>query len=36
MNLKMSDAGWREPGMLVLSERVTSGSMVPRPDEKFN
>jgi hypothetical protein len=36
MILKISDAGWQEPGMLVLSERVTSGSMVSRSDEKLN
>jgi hypothetical protein len=36
MILKMSDAGWQEPGMLVLSERIMSGIMVPLPDEKLN
>ena len=27
MILKISDAGWQEPGMLVFGERVTSGGM---------
>jgi len=36
MILKMSNAGWLEAGMLVLSERVTSGIIVPLPDEKIN
>ena len=36
MILAVSDESWQTHGVVVLSERITSGSMAPHPGEKLN